>query len=979
MGKGANTSYTPRNDELTSPENQRRGRLCADRVLIDVLKMKSLLKLLLILCVLIAGIYAATPLWLPYIIARQLPPGWQLEQLEAGYPGIHAINIKTLRVKGELRTTGMALAVADIRFSYQGLKTAIGSVSLDVFMRATEDSAVTLTLDDLSLPVAKLTGKLPGLSISQLRVVVHQAGNFESGNVDATAPLVLDFHEIKLIPRADNSFHLDTDVTIEGEGSSEINAQVDVDVSTNSIKARLRIPAATSSPPWLTVSLEQQDHVLETTTQIYAAFDAEAADLEWLDSLLVRSSGGMLTHMRGKLELLADFAGKERQVIEHLSLAAGQLQTGSGGETLILDADLLVSRAGEKITATLSKPAEIRYQDEAGRMNDLLAGLVPGLQRSSRPVATALAEFDAGSRFIIQTGADPSMEFSGTMKLGIASAEEIISLHATDLQIETGDFSSLESSTATGLVTLNWVTSAPFTYTSDGLYLEADKLSFSSTGDLHIAGQNVVFRQTDNFDMQVENLQIKRQAGENRVELNSERYAMQGRLDVDLSMSVPGVPVNFYFDGPVTAVHARVRLSGDERSHPVTIMSDELSATANLTSRDGSLVSTGSSTFTGAHISPPDVSAATIDVSWHELDLLKLTGKLGTKTQGFTAEADGETWKDLDFNIKYTLLGNAGIKGSGTLQLAAGPDLPIKFSGNTQAARWHITLPATTIKLAQLGSLLRVAHVELPASVKLTGGYIDIQGAVAVAGEITANMTISGHEMGGSMQASSIRNASFSFSTRYDNTLSASGPLLIETLTLAGGVDVTNIRADLNIDNTDTFGLKNLYAEVFDGQLNLGSLQFSENRIADTSLELTHISLGRLLAVADIDGLDGSGILDIMLPAGSDETGIYIKNGTFSSTGPGRLAYTREGLAGSNIGMQALENFQYQELSGTVNYQPDGAYRIALHLEGNNPDLYGGHPIVFNLNINGFLPDAFEALFVTGSFEESILNQIRAK
>ena len=194
---------------------------------------------------------------------------------------------------------------------------------------------------------------------------------------------------------------------------------------------------------------------------------------------------------------------------------------------------------------------------------------------------------------------------------------------------------------------------------------------------------------------------------------------------------------------------------------------------------------------------------------------------------------------------------------------------------------------------------------------------------------------------------------------------------------LAGGVDVAHIRADLNMENTETFGLTNLYAEVFDGQLNLSSLRFSENRFEDTTVELNHINLGRILAFADIDGLDGTGFLDIALPIGSDQIGVYVKNGTFNSNGPGHLAYTKEGVAGSNIGLQALENFQYKDLSGKINYQSDGAYQIAIRLEGKNPDLYGGHPIVFNLNIGGSLPELFEAMFMTGSFEESILRQIR--
>jgi hypothetical protein len=302
--------------------------------------------------------------------------------------------------------------------------------------------------------------------------------------------------------------------------------------------------------------------------------------------------------------------------------------------------------------------------------------------------------------------------------------------------------------------------------------------------------------------------------------------------------------------------------------------------------------------------------------------------------------------------------------------------MPLDFAGNTQAGQWNITLPPATIKLTQLGSLLRVAHFELPASIKLTDGHIGLQGNVVVDDTMTAKMTITGYEMGASMLESSARKASITLNTSYGNTISADGPVSIEAVELAGGIDVKNISAELKLENMETFGLKNLSAEVFDGQLTLGNLRYSQNRIEDTTLELTHINLGRLLKFADIDGLEGAGFLDISLPAGSDQTGVYIKNGIFNSTAPGRLAYTKEGVAGSNIGLQALENFQYQDFSGTVDYQSDGTYQIAIRLEGTNPDLYGGHPIVFNLNISGSLPELFEALFITGDFEESILKQI---
>ncbi len=224
-------------------------------------------------------------------------------------------------------------------------------------------------------------------------------------------------------------------------------------------------------------------------------------------------------------------------------------------------------------------------------------------------------------------------------------------------------------------------------------------------------------------------------------------------------------------------------------------------------------------------------------------------GIISIKTQGFATEYEGETWAGFDFDVTLTLSGDADVNGAGTVKFDTGPEMPIDFAGNTQAGQWNITLPPATIKLTQLGSLLRVAHFELPASIKLTDGHIGLQGTVMVDDTMTAKMTITGYEMGASMLESSARKASFTLNTSYGNTISADGPVSIEDVELAGGIDVKNISTELKLENMETFGLKNLSAEVFDGQLTLGNLRYSQNRIEDTTLELTHINLGRLLEI----------------------------------------------------------------------------------------------------------------------------------
>ncbi len=755
--------------------------------------MKILLKLLLSLAVLMVGIYAATPMWLPHIISSQLPPGWQLEELQAGYPGTSGINIKLLRVTGELQAAGLALLATDMRFTYRGLKSEIDSISLDVFMHAGEDgTADSPTLEDLSFLSTKLTGGLPELSIRQLQLLVHTGTNLKTDG-----PILVDFQAFKLRTDKDGNFHLSTLVSIED--NPEFHGQIE--------------------------------------------FDGAEYALE----------------------------------------ASGHLRAVIDGGTLTLDFELVAKREGEKVIVTLPGNTKIEYQDATGKIDELIASKVPQLRRTSQLDTVLVMEVAAMSNFVIRPGKYPSIAFNGEFELGMNSASSIANLQASELQIEITDFSNPESATINGELLLNWSEIAPFTYT-----------------------------------------------------LN------------------------------------------DGGSAPMTMAADEMEIQSQLTLHDGNILSNGNGSFTGGQIQSLATSASKIELSWQELDLLNLAGTLTTETQGFSTEFDGELFTGFDFDLAYTLYSNTDVGGSGIVSFDSGFDLPIRFTGNTQAGKWSITLPPTSIKLAQLESLLAVAHFELPPSIDLTDGYINFQGDIEIDEEIEAEVTIKGYEMGVSMLESTASGAKFTFDASYGETISASGPLSIEAFALAGGIDVSNIRTELNLENTETISLKNLHADVFDGHLFLGGLRYSENRIEDAVIEMAQINLGHLLAFADIDGLEGTGKLDISLPVGSNQKGIYIKDGTFKSSRPGRLAYTKEGVAGSNIGLQALENFEYQDLSGTINYQSNGAYQIGVRLEGSNPDLYDGHPIVFNLNINGSLPALFESLFITGNFEESILNQIRS-
>lgn len=840
--------------------------------------MKLLLKLFLILCLLLAGIYAATPLWLPKILARQLPTGWQLEELQSGYPGLTGINAALVRVKGALGNTGLVLTSSDLRFDYQGLKTDIAQVSLDIYISGAENrSTDPLTLDDLSLPVTKLTGKLPRLSVDQVQLTLYRTIGVHTAQDKFVRPVKVDFEAFDLNPRSDDSFHIMSQVIIAD--SMRFKGRLDVDVSPDSFNAIINFPSSTDLPPWLVVEMTQEDLPATTTTQVKAVLKAGLVNREWLDSLLAGSTGQMFTRLGGSIEIDAGFTGQSMQKLETLSVTSENLRLVSDSGTMDITARARAHREGDKIAVTLPEPAKMRFQGKTGWIDQLLNEAVPALRLTPRSEIVISSELGSNSRFSFQIDKGPFMGFNGDIDLDLKSDAEHLTVHSTNLEIEVEDPDNLESMTAEGLITFDWDVYAPVAYTLDDMQLTADSLTIA----------------------------------------------------------------------------------------------------AELASKDRKFISTGNGSFIQAQSTSPTVSAGRVDMTWRQLDIEKLTGNLDTRTQGFSADFNNETWNGFDFDISYALRDETNVGGSGTLKFASGPALPLEFTGNIEEQRWDISILPTTIKLAKLRELLSVAHYEIPASIRLTDGYIEIQGDVLVDDEITANMLISGHEAAASMLESSTHDVRFTLNSDYNQALRASGPVSIETLALAGGIDINRISTELELEGTESIGLKNLAAEVFDGQFKLGSLQFSENKIKDTTVEFSHINLSLLLAYADIDGLEGTGFLDISVPVGSDQSGIHVQNGTFRSTVPGRLAYTKEGMAGSNIGLQALENFRYRDLSGTFDYQSDGTYLVTVRLDGKNPDLYGGHPIVFNLNINGSLPELFEAMFITGSFEESILNEIKSR
>jgi len=150
-------------------------------------------------------------------------------------------------------------------------------------------------------------------------------------------------------------------------------------------------------------------------------------------------------------------------------------------------------------------------------------------------------------------------------------------------------------------------------------------------------------------------------------------------------------------------------------------------------------------------------------------------------------------------------------------------------------------------------------------------------------------------------------------------------------------------------------------------------------------LEVEDISLGRLMEVYPAEGLSGSGLLRGRIPLGISRDGIQVSQGSVSAIDPGgRLqlpADKLQAMLGGNQAMdivvQALQNFHYSVLNSTIDYDEQGKLNLGLRLEGKNPELRGGQPVVLNVNLEEDIPALLTSLQLSGRVNEAVTRRVR--
>ncbi|MDP2904171.1 MAG: YdbH domain-containing protein [Methylovulum sp.] len=167
---------------------------------------------------------------------------------------------------------------------------------------------------------------------------------------------------------------------------------------------------------------------------------------------------------------------------------------------------------------------------------------------------------------------------------------------------------------------------------------------------------------------------------------------------------------------------------------------------------------------------------------------------------------------------------------------------------------------------------------------------------------------------------------------------------------------------------------------LFGGLLEvLPSTVKTDQRPVLLTLRASNIDLPQLLSSLHYKDLTATGTINGEFPLRLALDSIELQDGLLNGIRPGVLRYQGPVADKENIAFRALRNLEYHSLQAKVNYRPDGDYHLGLRIEGSNPQVLSGHPLAFNLNLSGHLPELLQRGFMAGDFGRVILEEAKPK
>ncbi|KAA9132646.1 hypothetical protein F3N42_05355 [Marinihelvus fidelis] len=915
------------------------------------------------------------PLWAPLAARPFLPDGWQLHELDIGRPGWHGITVHSARADVAVIGLPVGVQVEGARMAWRGDGYQADRVDIDLSRTGLAGVAAATggpglgSLRDIAIPRLVLPGNLPDLRIGRL-VVTGLSPNGET--------FVLD--ELVLDPEDNNTLDFDSDFPelpfVNRPGHLAVRATPERFEATLSLD-----PVGPGNNDFANergemagfLSLLQQRQDGELQTRLTAELPLAAIDPDWLGQQL--PDEWRRATASGELGLDIGFAGPVPQQAETIDLALRAVTLDTGEHRVTTTADLRVRWEAPAYVIRLQEDATMTLTGAADQwpphIGSVLASLALTLPVPGGEISAAGAWLGASTEITVGAERPWPTRIVGPVDLRLAAGDDTGFVAGFEpLRLDLAGLAPLAPLSFDAPLRLALRTPGPVTLALDEAGLTLGGVDISGRGTLQVRENALEQLHLDTVDVTLASASLAPEAQGQAIAAAGVQAG--GALDFGAG--------GWRFEGPASGESVRFSPTGGEGlSVNGGAWAFDLVAGAHAGPATGTtpIITTGNGQVDGLALPDFGLASGQVQLDWRELDLDALSGQARVSTSGLSMTADdGSVMSGFDIDATAQLPANGPVTGEGTFRAGSFVAIPFSYRADLDSGITTATLSDAPLPAMELGRLAGVFGVAWPEGVYINSGDIRLDGqlrlAEGLAGEVDAVAT--GIEAG--FAESTVHDLAANLHLVLGETIGGGGEVTALRLTLAAGLDLDNLALDVILADNGDLLANGISGTLFGGQLAIAEAGWVDGALAPATVDWQGFDMNTLLRFMDVNGLDGSGTLDAVIPVSQSGDGIAVTGGAFTATGPGRIAYTA-GAPATNIGLQALENFHFDSFSGTIDYDPAGPYAVKMDLLGRNPDLYGGHPVKFGLNLGGEMPAVFKSLFLTGSFEEALLERLR--
>ncbi len=193
------------------------------------------------------------------------------------------------------------------------------------------------------------------------------------------------------------------------------------------------------------------------------------------------------------------------------------------------------------------------------------------------------------------------------------------------------------------------------------------------------------------------------------------------------------------------------------------------------------------------------------------------------------------------------------------------------------------------------------------------------------------------------------------------------------------GLPVRNLTADYRVSvDAREVSVENLSMDALGGTVTARPFSYTagaeHNEIV---FDTQAIQLALIADLAEFEALEMNGSISGEIPVTFGTDSIIVDGGQLASDDPGGvIRYSSSLTEGASpdgnlaIVSRALSNFEFDELSSTVDYGDDGELVLTTRLSGINPDTDPNQPIILNLNVDTNIPQMLRSLRAIRTIED---------